>query len=45
MLLRLYVLYKKSSKKSWGFSTIVDDIKVVFDFPVSGDLPIRSYGT
>ena len=45
MLLRLYVLYKKSPKKSRELSTIVDDIKVIFDLSVSGDLPIRSSGT
>ena len=45
MLLRLYYLYHKSPKKMRELVTIVDDLKEVFDLPVSGTAPIRSEGS
>jgi len=45
MLLRLYYLYKKSPKQSRELSTIVDDLKEVFELPVSRHIPVRSCGT
>ena len=39
MLLRLYYLYEKISKE------VISDLKEVFEFPESGDLPVRSQGS
>lgn len=45
MLLRLYYLYSKSSKKSKDLGTIVEELKEVFELPKGGDLPVRCHGT
>lgn len=45
MLLRLYYIYEKSSKKSREIADIVQDLREVYEFPKSGDLPIRCHGT
>ena len=45
MLLRLYYLYEKSSKKSHELESIVTDLKEVFDLSKGGNRPIRSCGT
>lgn len=45
MLLRLYYLYEKSPKKSRELCDIISDLKEVFEFPASGDLPVRSQGS
>ena len=45
MLLRLYYLYEKSSKKFSDLACIVEDLKQVFDLPQGGSRPIRSCGT
>ena len=42
MLLRLYYLYEKSSKKTHELASIVEDLKEAFDFPRSGNVPIGS---
>lgn len=42
MLLRLYYLYDKSPKKCCELS---DDLKEVFDFPETGNLPVRAHGS
>ena len=45
MLLRLYYLYKKSSKKSRELEGVVEDLKGVYSFTQSGHLPIKCQGT
>ena len=45
LLLRLYYLYKKSPKKTRELASIVEDLKEAFDFPGSGNVPIRSQGS
>ena len=45
MLLRLYYLYEKSPKKTRELASIVEDLKEAFDFPGSGNVPIRSQGS
>ena len=45
MLLRLYYLYEKSTKKSRELVDIVDDLKETFDFSKGGDLPVRAQGS
>ena len=45
MLLRLYLIYAKSSKKSCELSDIVSDLKEVFELPKGGDLLVRSQGS
>lgn len=45
MLLRLYFLYEKSPKKIRELEEIVEDLKEVFEFPPSGNKPIRSQGS
>ena len=45
MLLWLYYLYEKSSKKSSDLAFIVEDLKHVFDLSQGGSHPIRSCGT
>ena len=42
MLLRLHFLYSKSPKE---LSDIAEDLKEVFEFPKSGNLPVRSQGS
>ena len=44
MLLRLYYLYEKSSKKSSDLAVIVEDLKRGFDLSQGGSRPIRSCG-
>ena len=44
MLLHLYYLYEKSSKKSSDLAYIVEDLKQVFDLSQGGSRPIRSCG-
>ena len=45
MLLRLYYLYKKSPRKCRELSDLVDHLKEVFEFPESGNLPVRAHGS
>ncbi|XP_064404677.1 zinc finger protein 862-like isoform X1 [Halichondria panicea] len=45
MLLRLYYLYSKSPKKLRELAEVVSDLRGVFEFPKSGDTPIRSEGS
>ena len=45
MLLRLYYLYKKSPKKSQELTTIVEELKEVYQFPKGGSLPVPCQGT
>ena len=45
MLLSLYYLCKKSPKKSRELASIVEDLKGAFEFPKSGNFPIRCQGT
>ena len=45
MLLRLYLLYQKSPKRSHELMEIADDLREVFELPKGGDLPVRSCGT
>ena len=45
MLLRLYYLYKKSPKKSQELTTIVEELKEVYQFPKGGSLPVRCQET
>ena len=45
ILLRLYYLYEKSSKKSRELESITTDLKEVFDLSKGGNRPIRSCGT
>ena len=45
MLLRLYYIYEKSSKKSRELADIVQDLREVYEFPKGGDLPIRCHRT
>lgn len=45
MLLKLYYVYAKSPKKSCELTSIVSDLKEVFEFPKGGDLPVRSQGS
>lgn len=45
MLLRLYSLYSTSPKKLRELTDLVSDLKEVFEFPESGDAPIRSEGS
>lgn len=44
MLLRLYYLYKKSSKKCCELSNLMGDLGEVFRFPEGGNLPVRAHG-
>ena len=45
MLLRLYYLYEKSSKKSRELASIAEDLQEVFHIPSGGRLPVRCSGT
>ena len=45
MLLRLYYLYKKSSKKVRELKGIVNDLKEAYDFNEGGCIPVRSQGS
>ena len=45
MLLRLYYLYEKSPKKSKELREVVEDLKIVFEFPKGGNLPVRAQGS
>ena len=45
MLLRLYYLYEKSPKKCCELTDIISDLKEVFEFTESGDLPVQSQGS
>ena len=45
MLAKLFSIYSKSPKKSRELSEIVEDLKMVFDLPASGNLPVRCNGT
>ena len=45
MLLRLYYLYEKSAKKCRELEDVVVNLKEVFEFPKSGDLPVRAQGS
>jgi hypothetical protein len=45
MLLHLYYIYEKSSKKSKELENIVHDLREVYEFKKHGDLPIHSHGT
>ena len=45
MLLRLFYLYHKSSKKSRELASIADDLKEVFHLPKGGNVPVRCQGT
>ena len=45
MLLRLYLIYAKSPKKSRELSDTVSDLKEVFERPKGWDLPERSQGS
>ena len=45
MLLRLYYLYEKSAKKCRELEDIVVNLKEVFEFPKSGDIPVRAQGS
>ena len=45
MLLSLYYLCKKSPRKSRELASIVEDLKGAFEFPKSGNFPIRCQGT
>ena len=44
-MLRLYYLSKKSPKKTQELMLIVEDLKEIFQFPDSGNIPIRSEGS
>ena len=45
MLLRLYLLYQKSPKRSSELMEIADDLREMFELPKGGDLTVRSCGT
>jgi len=45
MLLKLYYLYERSPKKCRELADIVNDLKEVYEFPESGNLPIRAQGS
>ena len=45
MLLRLFYLYHKSSKKSRELASIAEDLKEVFQLPKGGNVPVRCQGT
>jgi len=45
MLLRLYLIYSKSPKKTRELCDIVIDLKEVFEIPEGGDIPVRAQGT
>ncbi len=45
MLLRLYYLYEKSPKRCRELEDIVLDLKEIFEFPKSRDLPVRAQGS
>ncbi|XP_065918189.1 uncharacterized protein [Dysidea avara] len=45
MLLRLYYLYEKSSKKVRELKGIVEDLKEVYSFNDGGFIPVRSQGS
>jgi hypothetical protein len=45
MLLRLYYLYEESPRKCRELSDLVDDLKEVFKFAESGNLPVRAHGS
>ena len=42
MLLRLYYLYEKSTKKCRDLSDFVGDLKEVYKLPEGGNLPVRA---
>ena len=45
MLAKLFSIYSKSQKKSRESSEIVEGLKMVFDFPSTGNMPVRCQGT
>ena len=45
MLAKLFSIYSKSPKKSRELSEIVEDLKMVFDLPAGGNMPVRCNGT
>ena len=45
MLLRLYYLYEKSTKKCRDLSDLIYDLKQVYELPEGGNLPVRASGS
>ena len=45
MLLRLFYLYERSPKKARELEEVVKELQVVFEFPKSGNKPVRSQGS
>ena len=45
MLAKLFSIYSRSPKKSRELSEIVEDLKMVFDLPSGGNMPVRCQGT
>ena len=45
MLLKLYSIYSKSSKKTRELCDTIDNLKEIFEFPQGGDIPVRAQGT
>ena len=44
LMLGLYYLYTKSSKKSYELFDIVEDLKEVWELPAGGNMQVRSHG-
>ena len=45
MLANLFSIYSKSPNKSRDMFKIVENIKMVFDLPAGGKIPVRCNGT
>jgi len=44
MLLKLYLIYSKSLKKTCELVDIAIDFKEVYEIPKGGDIPVRAQG-
>ena len=45
MLLRLYYLYEKSPKKCRELEDVVSELKEVYEFPKTGNMPVCAQGS
>ena len=45
MLLRLFYLYERSPKKAQELEEVVKELQIVFEFPKSGNKPVRCQGS
>lgn len=45
MLMRLFYLYEKSPKKIRELEELIKDLKVLFELPLGGNIPVQAHGS